>query len=134
LTNLRSFWSSAQPAWRQLDLPLGQVKALIIVAQEECISIGTLAERIGLSRPQGSALVSHLVQRDLVSRTDDLTDRRRALVRLTAAGNALIEDLFPTGQRTLLGLATRLADSELVGLAQGLRALARALDGTQTEV
>jgi DNA-binding MarR family transcriptional regulator len=111
-----------------LDLSLGQLTALIIVAQDEVISIGRLGELINLSRPRTSEIVSTLVARDLVIRVDDPADRRRAQVCLSTEGTKLVEDLFPTGQ-ALAKMAASLADPELIGLAQALGALARTIDG-----
>jgi DNA-binding MarR family transcriptional regulator len=125
---LRSCRRSAQLAWRRLDLPCCQLKVLIVLAHEGFISVGSLGARMGLSRPRASKVVSQLVQRGLVTRTDDSADRRRTHVHLTAEGASLLEDLFPTGQRALPTLVGHLTDPDLMGLARGLRALAQELE------
>ncbi len=42
-------------------------------------------------------VIRRLVERRLIERSDDAADRRRAVLRLTRAGRALIERLIPKG-------------------------------------
>jgi DNA-binding MarR family transcriptional regulator len=53
-------------------------------------TIGQLAEHMHVGQSAASLLVDRLVQAHLAERTDDPADRRRALVRLTEEGEALL--------------------------------------------
>jgi DNA-binding MarR family transcriptional regulator len=78
----------------ELELSLTQLRALHVLAYEaEQASLGYLAEHLGVSLPAVSRSVENLVQRDLVTRAEDATDRRMKQVRVTPAGVALVERL-----------------------------------------
>lgn len=67
-------------------------------------------------------VIRRLVERRLIERTADAVDRRRAVLRLTAAGRALVERLIPLGFRVS---ARTLDPLRPVERAQFLRLLAR---------
>ncbi len=60
---------------------------------DEEISPGVLAQRIGMTRGGVSKLVDRLVGKGLITRTDRTDDRRFQSVALTAAGRRLIPQL-----------------------------------------
>ena len=60
---------------------------------DEEISPGVLAERIGMTRGGVSKLVDRLVGKRLITRTDRTDDRRFQSISLTAAGRRLIPQL-----------------------------------------
>ena len=90
-------------------------------------SLSALAEHLGVSRPTASVLVDRLVQWGLVARGTDPAERRRAVLRLTPAGQ---RQLAEARQHTQARLAERLAgfgEAELARLLDGLRLLQRLL-------
>jgi len=84
----------------ELELTLTQVKALHALADQE-LSVRELAEKLNLSLPGASRAVDALVDRELLTRREDQTDRRMKRLGSTPAG--------------LTALA-RLDESKLVGL------------------
>jgi len=60
---------------------------------DEEISPGVLAERIGMTRGGVSKLVDRLVGKRLITRTDRTDDRRFQSIALTAAGRRVIPQL-----------------------------------------
>lgn len=109
----------------QLSVP--QFRALLFLDRHPEASLSALAEHLGVSRPTASVLVERLVQRGLVARETDPAERRRAMLRLTPAGQ---RQLAEARQHTLARLAERLAglgDAELACLLEGLRLLQRLL-------
>jgi DNA-binding MarR family transcriptional regulator len=117
--------SAADPAWLELDLTMAQLKALVVLADDAGLTVGGLADRLGLGKPAASILVERLVQLELVTRTEDTGYRRRTLVRLTESGAALISRLRQGSQERLRGWLSLLAVDDLAALVQGLQALAR---------
>jgi DNA-binding MarR family transcriptional regulator len=71
----------------------GRVKALLQLAQGP-LSLGGLAEAIGVDAPYATLIVDTLEERGLVERQADPADRRRKLVELTPAGKEAIERLL----------------------------------------
>lgn len=98
LTVLRN----AEGSWRELDLTSSQTRGLIVLAARGELTVSGLATLLAMGRPSGSLLVDQLVQRGLVTRTDDPTDRRCALVRLDAPGYALLARLFAADEQPVL--------------------------------
>lgn len=104
---------------------------LLHVTQAGPISVGGLAERLGVTLTTASLLVSELAELGLVTREEDPQDRRRTLVRAAADQRAscLLEHRLGPLERALAALApdTRTA------LLGGLRELGAALAADRTE-
>lgn len=95
------------------ELSLTQVRALYLLATEpdEAIAAGVLAERLGLSPAAISRSLDTLVRRRLVSRRQCRKDRRIRLVRITSAGQELVDELVALRNAGLERFVGRL-DSE----------------------
>jgi DNA-binding MarR family transcriptional regulator len=110
-------------AWMDLQLTLPQFKMLVVISKAESSTVGCIAEHLGVGEPTASYLVERLVQAELIERTEDPSDRRRARIRLSPAGAALLDKL--TGPRNWLSdLIGDLDAEDLAALRQGLRAVA----------
>ncbi|WP_296376255.1 MarR family transcriptional regulator [Pseudonocardia sp.] len=96
-----------------LGMSFFRIKVLRRIAAEPTTG-GLLAERLGSDPPYVSVVVEDLVQRGLVVRTPDATDRRRKVLSVTAAGERTAreaEALLATPPRALTDLpAEHLAD------------------------
>ena len=125
----RAMRESAEPAWLELDLTMGQVKGLFALAQSGAMTVGHLAEALGIGKPAASILVDRLVHLALVERDEDRADRRRTLVRLSARGEELVLGLRQGRRERVRQWASRLADADLAALRRGLRALAAVAAG-----
>jgi DNA-binding MarR family transcriptional regulator len=121
----RALHAAADPAWLRLDLTMGQLKALILLSDPAALTVGGLADQLGIGKPAASLLVDRLVQLQLVTRTEDAQDRRRTLLALTPEGGALVVQLREGGVNRLRTLMGRLDDDDLAALVRGLQALAR---------
>lgn len=78
--------------FEELDLTLTQVKALSALSAVE-LTVKDLAARLGLSLPGASRAVDALVERGLLGRREDTSDRRMKRLRCTAAGHEALERL-----------------------------------------
>jgi DNA-binding MarR family transcriptional regulator len=74
--------------WADQGLSLSQIRLLLILAHSAPATIGQIADHLRIGQSATSLQVDRLVQAHLVERTDDPADRRRAIVRLTEAGEA----------------------------------------------
>ncbi|HWE60113.1 MAG TPA: MarR family winged helix-turn-helix transcriptional regulator [Chloroflexota bacterium] len=117
-------------AWLELDLSIGQLKGLLVVAARDAVIVGDLAELVGIGRPAASHLVDQLYHRGLITRTEDPVDRRRSQVRLTTKGSELIAQLYLHDRCTLSRWVACLEPADLGAMARGLRVLAMALADT----
>lgn len=76
---------------REAGLTWGQARVLRILAQaNRPLPMSVLAQRLGVVPRSATDAVDGLVERSLVVRTADETDRRRVLVGLTRSGRALL--------------------------------------------
>jgi DNA-binding MarR family transcriptional regulator len=74
----------------EFDLSFSQMKALHYMHEETDLSVKALGERLGLSIAAMSRAADGLVQRDLMDRTEDPSDRRMKRLRLTEQGRELV--------------------------------------------
>ncbi len=123
--------------WRHLDLSMAQMKALVALIDGGPMTIGQVAEALGVSLPTASHLVERLVQAGFVERADDPADRRRAVARATPKAEELVGNLRHGDRSLLRRIVARLDDEDLAALARGMQALARAVvaevDGAEAD-
>jgi MarR family transcriptional regulator, organic hydroperoxide resistance regulator len=87
-----------------------------------------LAEEVGVSRSTLSGVLNTLQRRGLVQRRPHETEGRLMLVSNTAAGEALMGELFPKFNAEEAFIVEPLDAETLHGLASALRSVARHLD------
>lgn len=109
--------------WIFTDLTTSQVKALFLLAHHRVLTVSELARLLGVGSPAASILVQQLVDHALVERSEDASDRRRTLVRLTTQGAELISGQREQRDEMLRGWLSQLDDDVLAGLLRGLEAL-----------
>jgi MarR family 2-MHQ and catechol resistance regulon transcriptional repressor len=100
--------------------------AMLVVVESAGGALGlrALRQRLGLSKANASEVTSALEQRGLITRTTDPRDRRALTIGLTAAGRALVDELFPDHARRVRDTFTVLDDEEKRELARLCRKLA----------
>src|SRR6185437_8011214 len=74
------------------QLSATSVTTLDTLSQDGPLRISDLAVREGVSQPGMTTLINRLAGEGLAERFDDPTDRRASLVRITAAGRAVLAD------------------------------------------
>lgn len=109
----------------QLDLPMGQFKAMATVTMHGPQPVGELGRRLGISEPAASLLVGKLEERGLAERVRDDQDRRRILVTATAAGEELAARLREGREEQVDEWLAALSEEELRCLLLGFRGLQR---------
>jgi DNA-binding MarR family transcriptional regulator len=108
--------------WADHGLSLPQIRLLFVLAHAGPATINQIAERLHSGQSAASLLVDRLVQARLAERTDDPADRRRAIVRLTEAGEALM-GRRRAGQQRLHAWLSELDDSQLTMVIDTLTAI-----------
>jgi DNA-binding MarR family transcriptional regulator len=116
--------------WLELDLSMGQLKAIVALTTQGSQSIGKLGRMLGVGEPAASTLVDKLVARGLVAREIDLADRRRTLVVPTDGGRGLVAHLRMLHMERLAEWLGRLETDDLYALQRGLEALVEAAQST----
>ena len=108
--------------WADQNLSLAQIGLLFVLAHAGTASVRQVAERLHISQSAASLLVDRLVQAHLAERTEDPADRRRAIVRLTAQGEALMGRNL-TGQAYLDAWLNEQNDTRLAVMIDAFTAL-----------
>jgi DNA-binding MarR family transcriptional regulator len=116
--------SRVEKAMRPLTLSTGQLLLLVILEEYEEATPATLARALHLTPQAMTTLLKPLDGRGLIARRPDETNRRRVLLRLTPAADALLAEvrratpeieeemlapLDPTERATLRALLMRIA-------------------------
>lgn len=110
---------------------------LMVLAQQPGLPPAELAQRLGLDRARTSRAITSLLAKKHINRTAMPGDRRQAILTLTAAGQAVVDALFPQiralNQALLAGLDAPAVQSLDLALAS-MQAQAQALVATRTDV
>lgn len=109
--------------WLSFELTFAQGKAVILIAAHKSVTISQLAKLLGVGKPTASILVQQLVERGLVTRTENPSDRRSAVVRLSEKGQAVGTGRRKEREAALQSWLSRLNDEDVEALARGLNAL-----------
>ncbi|ATW49387.1 MarR family winged helix-turn-helix transcriptional regulator [Streptomyces peucetius] len=89
------------------DCPSGSAAVLALVGRHGEMRMSRLAELLAVDMSVTSRHVAHVVERGWLERSPDPDDRRSRLLRLTPAGEGLLDDL---GRRTTDLFAHHLKD------------------------
>ncbi|HET7799088.1 MAG TPA: MarR family transcriptional regulator [Humibacillus xanthopallidus] len=94
-----------------------QVRALVVLHSRESLSLGELARSVGIHLTRASRLCDRLVALGLVDRADDPANRRQLVLRLTGAGQDVVDSVMQQRAeeiRPILARMTRTAREALV--------------------
>ena len=97
----------------EAGITLPQMVALHVLRYGGNSSINGLGEALNLSTSATSHLVDRLVERDLIHRAEDPTDRRQKRLALAPAGEELLNRLSAAREHEMLALASRLSPDVL---------------------
>jgi DNA-binding MarR family transcriptional regulator len=109
--------------WLMLELTFAQARALFMLAARKELTVSQLARLLGVGNPTASILVQQLVERDLVTRTEQTTDRRHTIVRLSPKGAEIGAGRRKEREKQWQRWLSHLNDDELNALARGLGAI-----------
>jgi len=114
--------------WLDLEMSMGQLKAMIVLNCSGHLTVGGLAKALGIAEPSASILVDKLEKQGLAARETDPADRRRTPVVVTAAGRELVSRLRSIRDVRLNAWLSDVDDGDLDALLRGLTALLRAAE------
>lgn len=110
------------------SLPMARVELLLALDEDEPARVGELARRLRLAPNTVSGLVQVLVETGLVTRGPDPSDRRVAVVGLTAAGRAQLADWELAHEQRLGSALDGLTPEDQERVVAALPALNRLVD------
>lgn len=94
------------------ELTPPQFYALVTIARLRRTKMSPLADELGLSMGAASTLVDRLVQRGLVTRDADVTDRRAVFVSLSEKGDKVLNEAHVARRGILTQVFGQMAEDE----------------------
>ena len=116
------------------DLTMQQVRVLGHVTKDPGIAGHELGDRLGVSAPTASGLIDRLVEKGLISRVDDPSDRRVRRLHPTELGLDVIREMDSMFGRVLGMLIQHMSLDDLELLRRGSLAMLDALERAQAEL
>jgi DNA-binding MarR family transcriptional regulator len=113
---LHEFLRRADEHARDRGLTSQQYLLLLTVrghSKYPAVTIGDISTAMRLQQSSTSLLVDRCVKRDLLLRTEDPIDRRRALVQLSEEGQQMLDDIMEANRRDLGRLEATMFGSSL---------------------
>ncbi|WP_141843987.1 MarR family winged helix-turn-helix transcriptional regulator [Humibacillus xanthopallidus] len=112
----------------QVTDPL-QMRAMVVLRSRETLSLGQLARSVGIHLTRASRLCDRLVSQGLVDRTDDPANRRQLLLRLTAEGRDVVDEVMRQRAEAIQPVLARMAPASRRALVRALGDFDRAAEG-----
>lgn len=136
---LDRFWETIPPLWGQVRAHVRAVateKFAMSVEQFQILrlvrsgraSVSELAAAKNISRPAISQAVDVLVLKRLLTRTQDIDDRRHSQLALTKSGDAMLDAIFDDTRAWMRLKLACLSESELENVSRAMQSLKKMLD------
>jgi DNA-binding MarR family transcriptional regulator len=110
-------------AWHHSGLSLAHLNVVTLLEMHGPMSMGRIAELMGVSLASATGIVSRMEERDLVVRRGSPTDRRVVEVHIGEGGRELLGSIRDRRQEHLRDVFRRMDETQLASLHQGLRAM-----------
>ena len=123
---MREFILNILRTFGDIDFSLPQVATLLLLEEEGEPTIKQVAEFLGRSVSTTSRLLDQLVEDGLVSRREDVHDRRAKRIAITEQGRTLITTLERQGAARQIAVMEYLSVEEQAEVARVLALLAEA--------
>lgn len=120
------------PVQLPTDLTVQQLRVLGLIHRRDGLPLTALADALGVSAPTASGLAERLVDKRLVERVEDPSDRRVRLLRLTAQGVATIEGIDSSFAHLVNSVLSVLTPGDLDLMRRSSEAMLAALDRAHT--
>jgi DNA-binding MarR family transcriptional regulator len=115
---------SLAAAEERVTLP--QFRLLVLLDSHGQTNLVTLAERLAVNSSTALRMVDRLAGRGLVSRRVNPQSRREVLLRLTKAGERIVDEVTARRREEIAAIVTTMPARDRSGLVRALRAFAAA--------
>jgi len=109
---------------------MAQFHIAVTLQRNGVMTMGRLADLLGVSLSNASGLIDRLEERGYVERTRVPEDRRIVMVRVTDAGTRLIEQNDALSDELMRNVLGRLSPDELPAIARATADVRAALEAT----
>lgn len=102
------------------------LRVLVVLSSGPPLSLGALADAVGIHLTRASRVCDRLVTRGLVDRADDPGNRRQLLLRLTPSGRDVVDRVMHERAEQIRPVIARMGVAERQSLIGALGEFARA--------
>ena len=106
--------------WESLDMTVPQLKTLVLLERAGPLRMGNIASYLGRALSATTTVVDRLVEKKLVDRAWDPSDRRVVICRLTDAGRKKMDRFWLIRRERLQMLVDFLDEEQLEIVVNGL--------------
>ena len=117
--------------WEGLDMTIPQIKTLVLLERVGPLRMGNIAISLGRALSATTTVVDRLVEKELVDRGSDPSDRRVVVCRLTDTGNEAIKRFWRIGRERIDLVADLMDDEQLEAVVRALELIRWAEDELQ---
>src|SRR6516165_7121447 len=110
---VHGFNPSRERSWLRVDLTMPQLKTLIYVTRNDGATSGQIASSLGVGLSTITGIVDRLAEQQLVTRREDVRDRRVTRVLPTQAGAELVNELIEYRNEVVTAILSRLNPDQL---------------------
>ncbi|SIQ45682.1 transcriptional regulator, MarR family [Rhizobium sp. RU33A] len=100
------------------------------IGSQQEVTVGTIAEQLRIDPSRGSRIVADLVKQGLLERAASQEDGRRSLVRVTAAGRKVLDEIEAIKRETITEATAGWSDEDVEAFA---RLYARFTEGLEVQ-
>lgn len=115
--------TSGLDEWEGLDMTIPQIKTLVLLERSGPLRMGNIASFLNRALSATTTVVDRLVEKQLVDRAWDPSDRRVVICSLTAKGHQAMERFWRIRPERLQAVADLLEVDQLEVVVQGLELL-----------
>ena len=115
------------PDWAHHDLTFGQLRLLFVLGQSGPVSIGQLADMLGVTDATASEFVDRVERRGLAIRSHRADDRRVVDCELSDEGVRLLAEVAGARRKAMRQVLTVLTPEELADFDRLIRLMAERL-------
>ena len=125
----RELHSGSLDEWRSLGMTIPQIKTLVVLQHKGPMRMGEIANFLGSTLSATTSIVDRLVDKMLIERDADPSDRRVVICKLTPQGEVEISELWSIGRERAAQVVDRMNVEEMATLVSALEMLRGTLDG-----
>ena len=118
------------PDWAHHDLTFGQLRLLFVLGRSGPVSIGQLADMLGVTDATASEFVDRVERRGLATRSHRADDRRVVDCKLSDEGVRLLAEIAGGRRKAMRQVLAVLTPEELADFDRLIRLMAERLSAT----
>ena len=117
--------------WDGRGLTMPQLRLMSLLLQQDCRSVGELADVMGVRPATVTGLTDRLVRQRLIERQDDPADRRVVRIVLTDEGRRVLSEIETASRAYLREVLSRMDGAAVRRLIAAFEAFRAAADAAQ---